>query len=224
MAKQAAIIALIVGACLAASACGLSAEERLRLSLNGEVIPPVFYEVYKGTGERQDTILFEITYDRASGSISGPFRRFVVPTAGSKDIVQALSGEGGEDELMLFFSANKYWDTDLHGFWFTRAERLQTREEKGKTIVSMRLKPLDQIPMDELRGRNEMIWYSGTLLQAAATLRQSGVLGTAGMYSPFWVVRNPSRKRANVVLLDDGKSLDQLLYVAGAKSREETDF
>ena len=223
MAKQVVIVLLAMGLCLAAS-CGLSAEERLRLSLNGEDIPPVFYEVNKGTGEPQDTILFEITYDRASGSISGPFRRFVVPAAGSTDIVQALSGEGGPDELMLYFSENQRWDSDLHGFWFTRAESLNTREEKGKTIVSMRLRPLDQIPMDELRGRNEMIWFSGTLVQAAATLQQTGRVGATGIYSPFWVVRNPSRKRANVVLLDDGKSLDQLLYVAGAKSREPTDF
>lgn len=125
---------------------------------------------------------------------------------------------------MLFFSENQAWDADLNGFYFTRAESLETREEKGKTVVSMVLKPLEQVPMDELRGRNEMIWFSGTLMQTVARLKETGVLGATGLYSPFWVIRTPSVKRAHVVLLDDGKSLDNLLIIAGAKSREPTDF
>jgi len=224
MARRAIMAAVIIGVSLVASACGLSPGERFRLSLNGELIPRVPYKVYEVTGGEMYTVPFEITYNPATGEVSGPFVRFKVPAAGSQDIVEALSGEGGPDELRLFFNANKYWDSDRDGFYFTRAESLETREEKGKTIVSMVLKPLEQVAMDELRGRNQMIWFSGTLLQAAATYKEAGVLGEAGFYSPFWVIRTPSKKRAHVVLLDDGKSLDNLLIIAGAKSREPADF
>ncbi|MCD6283030.1 hypothetical protein J7J84_05435 [bacterium] len=38
-----------------------------------------------------------------------------------------------------------------------------------------------------------------------------------GFYSPLWLIRNPSRKRAHLALIDEGESVDKFLIAVGAK-------
>jgi hypothetical protein len=132
-------------------------------------------------------------------------------------MVAALEGRGGVDEIELHFGANKYWDEDQHGFYFTCAEEPRVRDERGKKLITVRLKPLVHIPMDELRGRNTIIYRGYQLVQAAATCRETGRLGPGGVYSPLWLIRNPSRKRAHLALIDEGESVDKFLIAVGAK-------
>lgn len=132
-------------------------------------------------------------------------------------MVAALEGRGGVDEIELHFGANKYWDEDQHGFYFTRAEEPRVRDERGKKLITVRLKPLVHIPMDELRGRNTIIYRGYQLIQAGASCCETGRLGPGGVYSPLWLIRNLSRKRAHLVLLDEGESVDKFLIAIGAK-------
>ena len=197
--------------------CGLSPEERLRLVANGEVIPFVFYDVDDVTRERLESVSVEVTYDPATDELTGPFWCLDMTVQHEEDMVAALEGRGGADEIELHFSENKLWDQDKHGFYFTRAEDVSVRDKRGVKLISLRLRPLVHIPMDELRGRNTIIYRGYQLIQAAATCRETGRLGAGGVYSPLWLIRNPSRKRAHLVLLDEGESVDKFLISIGAK-------
>jgi len=165
--------------------CGISAGERLKLVANGELIPYVYYDVDDLTREHLETVSVELTYDPASDELTGPFWCLDMTAPRDQDMVAALEGRGGADEIELHFGANKYWDEDQHGFYFTRAEEPRVRDERGKKLVTVRLRPLVHIPMDELRGRNTIIYRGCQLVQAAATCRETGRLGPGGVYSPL---------------------------------------
>jgi hypothetical protein len=198
-------------------ACGLSPEERLKLIANGEIIPFVFYDVDDLTKERLETVTVEVTYDPETDELSGPLWTLDMTMPHEEDILSALEGRGGADEIRLHFSENKLWDQDRHGFYFTSVEESDVRDERGKKRITLQLRPLVHIPMDELRGRNTIVYRGFQLAQAATTYIETGRMGLGGIYSPLWLIRNPSRKRAHMVLLKEGESVDTFLIAIGVK-------
>lgn len=202
------------------TSCGLSPEERLKLVANGELIPYVFYDVDDLTKKRLETVSVEFTYDPATDELSGPFWCLDMTAPHEEDIVAALEGRGGADEIELHFGANKYWDEDQHGFYFTRVEDTSVRDDRGVKSIRLQLRPLVHIPMDELRGRNTIIYRGYQLIQAAASCCETGRLGPSGIYSPLWLIRNPSKKRCHLILIEDGKCVDEFLVAVGVKEEK----
>ncbi len=200
--------------------CGISPEERLKLVANGELIPYVYYDVDDVTKERLETVSVELTYDPATDELSGPFWCLDLSAPHEEDIVAALEGRGGADEIELHFGANKYWDEDQHGFYFTRVEDTSVRDERGKKLISLQLRPLVHIPMDELRGRLHELVAPVDDSVAAASCCETGRLGPSDIYSPLWLIRNPSRKRAHLALIDEGESVSRFLIALGAKEEK----
>jgi hypothetical protein len=217
-----ALIALFMGSIvILAAACGLSVEERLKLFANNKEIPYVYYDVNPATKERLETITVKLTYDPATKTLNGPYYDFVVPPMSGQDIVSALESADTPDSIHLYFNENKMWNQDVHGFYITRAEEPRITDNKGKKEISLRLVPLQHVPMDELDARNDMIYRAGNLNQVALDYVNNGLLGKDKILSPLWIIRNPSRKRAHLVLIDEPASMEKFLVAIGAKEPEK---
>ncbi len=57
-------------------------------------------------------------------------------------------------------------------------------------------------------------------MQAAANLVQARRLAEGEILSPVWMVRTPSKKRVNLILIDDGKAVEEFLISIGLKERK----
>jgi|GEM_PF-2511608 len=213
-------LTLLAGLLLPLSACSLfSGEEQFKLVANDEIVPFVFYEIDEATREYLETVRAQLSYDPATDELSGPFWRFDMSNLSRGDIVVSLE-RGSPDEILLQFGTNALWDADEHGFYFTAATDWQVREERGKKVISVRLQPVVHQPMDEARERNFIIYYGYRLVQDAASLVEARRLGEGEVFSPLWMVRNPSNKRCHLILIDDGKCVDDFLVAVGAKEEE----
>jgi hypothetical protein len=221
MLKHATIVLFVGCAIFLAAACGLSPEERLKLFANNHEIPYVYYDTNPTTKERLETITVKVTYDPATKKLSGPYYDFVVPPMSGQDVVSALESAGTPDSIHLYFNENQLWDQDKHGFYITRAEEPRITDNKGKKDITLRLVPLQHVPMDELDARNDMIYRAGDLNQVASSYVDNGLLGKDKILSPLWIIRNPSRKRAHLVLIDDPSSMEKFLVAIGAKEPEK---
>ena len=219
--KRVLVLTIIGAAIFLTAACGLSPEKRLALSANKQMIPFVFYDIDPASKQRLETITVKLEYDPATNKLTGPFYDFVVPPVSSQDVVSALESADTPDSIKLFFSENQMWDSDVHGFYITRAENPVVTEKNGKKEITLRLVPLDQVPMDELSDRNVMIYRASSLNQAAGSYVNNGLLGKDQIISPLWIIRNPSRKRAHLVLIEEAKSLEAFLVAIGAKEPEK---
>lgn len=220
MIKRLLGLTALAGLLLPLFACGMfSGEERFKLVANDEVVPFVFYDLDKAENKYLETTHVELTYDPATDALDGPFWRFDMSKLPKRDIMTSLE-RGSPDEILLQSGTSAFWDVDQHGFYFTAATDWQVRDQRGKKLISVRLQPVLHLPMDEARKRNFIIYYGFRLVQAAATLGESGRLGAGEVFSPLWMVRGPSKKRCHLILIDDGKCVDEFLVAVGAKEEE----
>ena len=76
-------------------------------------------------------------------------------------------------------------------------------------------------PLEKVQGTFEGVAVGPS---AANPGGKGDVLGSGqfgqGIYSPIWMVRGPSKKRVHLILIDDGKCVDDFLVAVGVKEEE----
>ncbi len=141
------------------ASCGLSVEERMKLTANGELAPYVLYDVEKAQGKRLETATVELAYDPATDALSGPFWTHKV-SPGCADFVTEMEG-GGPDEIRVWFAEPTMWDTEQHGFWVTKAEDVRITDKGGKKVISLRLVPVDSVENQDFDNARRNAIYTG---------------------------------------------------------------